>query len=136
LLAGLDLQIGDLAVIDLKPGARRQVQSERQLDDGDRLPGLAGDADVEQHDHLSGLGQNRALFDGAFERRVAARAGAARDPAGSGGGVGRRGIGLRGRRRRRRGLGCTRRGLGLGRRRRLGEAGRGKRNGDDECERC
>ena len=70
--AGLDLQIGRLAVIDLKLGAGRQVQSERQLDQRDRGVGVAGHADVDEHDELPGLGQHRLLLDRAFQWRVAA----------------------------------------------------------------
>ena len=58
--AGLDLQVDRLAVIDLEFGAGRQIESERQLHERDRRVGIAGYANVDQHDQLSGLGQHRA----------------------------------------------------------------------------
>ncbi len=53
--AGLKLQVARLAVIDLKLGADRQIESERQLHQHDRYVGVAGDADVDQHHQLSGF---------------------------------------------------------------------------------
>ena len=82
--AGLDLQVGDLAVIDLEFGAARQIESERQLHRRDRRMGVAGHADVDEDDQLAGLGEHGGLLDRAFERRVAAGAGASRGPAGRG----------------------------------------------------
>ena len=84
LLAGLDLQIDDLALVDLQLGAGRQVEPERQLHQRDRRAGVAGDADVDQHDELAGLGQHRGFLDRAFQRRIAADGAAARHPAGCG----------------------------------------------------
>jgi hypothetical protein len=55
--AGLDLQVSYLAVIDLQFGANRQIEPERQLNDGEGRAGVAGHADVDQHDQLSGLGE-------------------------------------------------------------------------------
>ena len=134
--AGLDLQVDGLAVVDLQLGAAGQIEPERQLHQRHRRAGVAGDTDVDQHDQLAGLGQHGGLLDRAFERRVAADAGAARSPAGLGRRVRRR-VGLkRGWRRRGSGsrLGCGRVRLvflALLRKRRLE---RGQRCGNQGCD--
>ena len=46
LLAGLDLQVDQLAVIDLHFCTGGKVEAERQLHQGDRRAGVGGDADV------------------------------------------------------------------------------------------
>ena len=82
-LAGLNLQIGSLAVIDLELGSVRQIEAERQLDENNRYAGVGRHTDVDQHDQLAGLRQHSRLLDHTFERCGAAGASASRDPAGS-----------------------------------------------------
>src|SRR5580698_7157491 len=80
--AGLDRKVGALAVIDLKFCAHLQIEPKRQLHERDRRAGVAGHADVDQHDQLPGLGEDRILLHRAFERSVAAWTAATCGPAG------------------------------------------------------
>src|SRR5207302_8128429 len=87
-----------------------------------RRAGVAVNANVDQHNQLSGLAEDCGLLDCAFERRVTTWTGASCSPAWRGRGIGECRVGLRrcgGRR-----LCRTRRAFGFGRLLSVAEAGR------------